>query len=52
MMKDWFSGTTHSQTPCKRSTALMRQKLIVSKKIKKKMPKIVVFFYDDIVNEI
>ena len=51
MMKDWFSGTTHPETPCKRPTALMRQKLAVSKKIKKKMSKIVVFCYDDIVNE-
>ena len=52
MMKDWFSGTAHPQTLCKRSTALMRRKLTTSKKIKKKMSKNVVFFYDDIVNEI
>ena len=51
MMKDWFSGTTHPQAPCKRPTALIRQKLTVSKKIKKKMSKIVAFYYDDIINE-
>ena len=58
MTKNWFSGTTQPQTPCKSQTALMRQKLIVSNKIKKKdvknccfLSRIVAFCYDDIVNE-
>ena len=43
----------HPQTRCKRPTALIRQKLTVSQKKKneKKISKIVVFCYDDIVNE-
>ena len=38
-------------TPCKRSNALLRQKLTMSKNFKKKMSKNI-FCYDDTVNKI
>ena len=39
-------------TPCKRPTALLRQKLTMSKNIKKKMSKNVAFCCNNTVNEI
>ena len=39
-----FSGTTHPTTPCKSPTALLRQKLTMSKNIKKKDVKKCCFF--------
>ena len=47
-----FSGATHPHNTMPKPTALLRQKLTVSKKIKKKDIKNDIFCYDDIVNEI